>query len=62
MERLWVRLKHYCALMTVLGLLATGLALGCARGGGHGSSSSETSSTSETPPGTGTVVITGRIL
>lgn len=60
MGLLWIRWKRDLTWTVIVSLLATGLVLSCARGGGN--KSSEPASTSETTSGTGTVVITGRIL
>jgi len=63
MGRIMLCWKRFMAWPVVFGLLMTGLIFGCGRtGGGSGSSAGTVTATPAVPSGTGTVVITGRIL
>jgi len=66
MRRLWLRWKLYFIVMGVLGLLSSGLLLGCGGGGGGGGGSSQSGGSSNhgnqgNSTETGTVVLKGTI-
>jgi len=60
MSRIFLHWRQYVGLTAVLGIMLTGLILGCGKNSSN-QSSSNSSLAVETDPGTGEVIFTGRI-
>jgi hypothetical protein len=60
MSKMLLHWRKYIGLMAVLGILLTGLIIGCGKNNNNQSSSNSALAV-ESDPGTGEVVLTGRI-